>query len=308
MTNPALARCRVVPLPHHQVSIVLDGVERLRWHYGLEYPRPFFYPLIGPSGESLTRMGHPGAPDHEHHLSVWFAHEKVAGVNFWSDLTPARIRQLEWLCYEDDDAEARMAVRLGWFDGHDPQALLEQDVIVAVRPLEQREMAVEFALTCRPIAAQLELGQSNFGFLGVRVAKSISTHFGGGALTDSEGRSGEPAIFAQRARWMDYSGQVGSAASPVDEGITYFDHASNPDHPSSWHVRADGWMIASPCMQNPIVISRAQPWTLRYLLHAHSGPVNAERAKAIADQFDQSPVLQLVSAGQPNLKYQLQRE
>ena len=61
---------------------------------------------LGPaSGESLTRMGHPGAPDHDHHRSIWFAHEKVSGVNFWTDLTTAKIRQKQWLAYEDGDGE-----------------------------------------------------------------------------------------------------------------------------------------------------------------------------------------------------------
>ena len=126
-------RCTLLPLPNHQVSFRVDGAERLRWHHGPQYPRPFFYPLVGPaSGQSLTRMGHPGAPDHDHHRSVWFAHEKVSGVNFWSDRTPARVLQSEWLAYQDGDDEAVMAVRLGWSDGHDPKPLLEQDLFAAV--------------------------------------------------------------------------------------------------------------------------------------------------------------------------------
>ena len=85
-------RCQVVPLPDHQVSIQVDGAERLRWHHGPSYPRPFFYPLLGPSGSPLTRMGHPGAPDHDHHRSIWFAHARVLGIDFWSDRTDARAR------------------------------------------------------------------------------------------------------------------------------------------------------------------------------------------------------------------------
>jgi hypothetical protein len=307
MTRSALTRCRVVPLPDHQVSIQIDEVERLRWHYGPQYPRPFFYPLVGPAGHGLTRMGHPGAPDHDHHRSIWFAHNSVVGVDFWSEQTAARIRQLDWLCYDDDDAEARMAVRLGWFDGHDPQALLEQETIVAVRPLEAGETAVEFALTWRPVAERLELGQTNFGLLGVRVAKSLSVYFGGGSLSNSEGRSGEPAIFEQAARWVDYSGLVGGGASAVAQGITYIDHATNPGHPAHWHVREDGWMIASPCMQGPLVITRDAPLTLRYLLYAHAGACDAARADALARQFDASALLRVVPAPGPHTKYMFQR-
>ena len=46
-------RCTLLPLPDHQVSFRVSGVERLRWHFGPHYPRPFFYPLVGPaSGEA----------------------------------------------------------------------------------------------------------------------------------------------------------------------------------------------------------------------------------------------------------------
>ncbi|MFP6902652.1 MAG: DUF6807 family protein, partial [Verrucomicrobiia bacterium] len=59
--------CQIVPLPDNQASLQIDGVERTRWHFDAKYPRPFFYPFNGPSGETLTRMGHPGAPNHDHH-------------------------------------------------------------------------------------------------------------------------------------------------------------------------------------------------------------------------------------------------
>jgi hypothetical protein len=307
MAHDSLSRCRVVPLPDHQVSIQVDGGERLRWHYGPSYPRPFFYPLVGPTGHSLTRMGHPGAPDHDHHRSIWFAHQDVVGTEFWSEQTAARIRQLEWLCYEDDETEARLAVKLGWFDGHDPQALLEQEVLVALRPLEGQETAVEFSLTFRPTAQRLEFGKTNFGFLGARVAKSLSVHFGGGALTDSEGRSGEPAIFGQAARWVDYSGFVGTRDQAIPEGITYFDHAANTGHPACWHVREDGWMIAAPCMQAPLLTTREAPLTLRYLLHAHRGAIDAARADALAGEFDSRPPLRLVPSPSPHVRHVFER-
>jgi len=280
-------RCQVLPLPDHQVSLQIDGAERLRWHYGPSYPRPFFYPLLGPSGTSLTRMGHPGAPNHDHHRSIWFAHAKVLGIDFWSDQTEARIRQKEWLAYHDGDEEAVMAVRLLWQDGHDPRPLLEQDVIAAIRPAgdendRQRETLLELQSIFRPTSESLEFDKTNFGFLAVRVAKNLSEHFGGGRLTSSEGKVGEAAIFGQSARWMDYSGPMPGGAI---EGITYFDHPENPRYPTRWHVREDGWMGASFCFEEPVTTTRESPLVLRYLLHAHSGAIDAARANAVADQF-----------------------
>ncbi|MCH7687320.1 MAG: PmoA family protein, partial [Planctomycetes bacterium] len=84
-----IPRCQVIPLAEHQVSLQIDGTERLRWHYGRQYPRPFFFPFAGPSGSWLTRMGHPGAPNHDHHRPIWFAHARVLGIDFWSEQTEA---------------------------------------------------------------------------------------------------------------------------------------------------------------------------------------------------------------------------
>lgn len=292
-------RCQIVPLPDHQVSFVIDGRERLRWHFGADYPRPFFFPLNGPSGTSLTRMGHPGAPNHDHHQSVWFAHHKVLGIDFWANNLPPTIRQKEWLAYVDGDDEAVMAVKLGWFDGHDPKELLEQELIVAIRPggapgsEAAAETLVELQSTFRPTGDMLEFGKTNFGFLAVRVAKSLSAHFGGGIISDSEGRVGEPAIFGQRARWMDYSGPV-----PGDktEGITYVDHPTNPGSPTHWHVREDGWMGASACFAEPLITTKAQPLMLRYLLHAHAAKLDPARASQVADQFGHRPPFTVAKA------------
>ncbi len=133
----AIKRCELLPLPGDQVSFRIDGVEKTRWHFGSEYPRPFFYPFAGPSGTSLTRMGHPGAENHDHHRSVWFAHHDVGGVDFWSDNTDGRVKQKFWYCYRDGDEEAIMASVSGWYDGAGKE-LMEQDVVAALIPMERR--------------------------------------------------------------------------------------------------------------------------------------------------------------------------
>ncbi|MEO2015557.1 MAG: DUF6807 family protein, partial [Fuerstiella sp.] len=198
-------RCEVLPLPEHQASFSIDGIEKLRWHFDDQYPRPFFYPFNGPSGVSLTRMGHPGAQNHDHHRSVWFAHHKLNGVDFWSDNTKARVRQKHWYRYRDGRDEAVMASLLGWFD-EDGKEVMEQDVIAALRPMDAGEHALELQITMRPPngVETVTLDKTNFGLLAVRVSKTLSAYFGGGQLSNSEGLVGESDIFGKRARWIDY--------------------------------------------------------------------------------------------------------
>ncbi len=306
MTKP-LPQCRVVPLPGQQVSFRIGAKEHARWHFGPQYPRPFFFPLIAASGASLTRMGHPGAPNHDHHRSIWFAHHDVNGADFWSDTSPARIRQLRWLVYEDGDERATMAVELNWQDGSG-RSLLNQELVAAVSADNEGGCFLELHSRFSAVNEQVRLGQTNFGVLGVRVAKSLSAHFGGGRITSSEGGTDEPTILGQFARWVDYSGPVAGKTGAATEGITYFDHPRNPHYPAHWHVRADGWMGASLCRLNDIVVNGETPLTVRYLLHAHTGSPDPAFADSLAEAFGHSPGYSINQSDQPHQQFELTRQ
>ena len=300
------ALCRVVPLPGDRTAIEYRGKEVLVWHFSKDYPRPFFYPLRSPKGTVLTRMGHPGAPNHDHHRSVWFAHHKVAGVNFWGDEGPNRgaVKQKQWLAYENGDQEAIMAVLLGWFDG-EGQELMEQEVVAAWRPGE-RAYQLELQITFRPTGESLELEKTNFGFLAVRMAKELSGHFGYGELRDSEGRKGEKAIFGKSAKWMDYSGPT-AAVPDGREGVAYFDHPSNPNYPSHWHVREDGWMGAGFCLKSAHALKKDAPLVLRYLLLAHSGKAGEKELQKVAVDFAARPGFTVAKSKRPHRQFEVAR-
>ena len=307
-----IPRYEVVPLTDRAVSLRMDGQEFTRWHGGDSAPRPFFFPFNGPSGVSLTRMGHPGAPNHDHHRSIWFASHDVDGIDFWSDQTDARIRQTQWLVYEDGAAEGVLATRLHWIDP-DGGVRIEQDVVAAIRQRTGGTRELELQLTLRPGPGnqRVVLGQTNFGLLAVRVAKSISGHFGGGRLTDSEGRVGEQAIFGQRARWMDYSGPVivgaGNERRAETEGITVFDHPSNPRYPTRWHVREDGWMGASFCYDGPWTIDKSEPLRLRYLIVAHAGDYSPQASAEWAETFAARASWRIERSTRPHRQFAVER-
>ena len=57
----------------------------------------------------------------------------------------------------------------------------------------------------------------------------------------------------------------------MNEGITLFDHPANPNHPTYFHVRNDGWMGASLTYDAPRTIAPEAPLRLRYGLYIHRG-------------------------------------
>ena len=191
MPDYRVPRVQIVPQPDDHVSFQVDGVEKLRWHASPRDPRPFFFPVIGPAGRSLTRMGHPAAPDHGHHRSLWWGHQSVGGVNFWEERGGSQqIRQEEWVHYQDGADEAGMVVRLGWIDLHKVR-LLQQELIAVYKPLANGEGLLELQTSFTPVLEKLNLARTNFGFLGLRVAASMSARYGGGRLTNSDGVTGE---------------------------------------------------------------------------------------------------------------------
>ncbi len=108
----------------------------------------------------------------------------------------------------------------------------------------------------------MTLGATPFGMVGVRMAKTIGVNDGGGLIRNSEGNvneQGPNGVFRKKARWVDYSGPITDSAA---EGITLFDHPSNPNHPSHFHVRNDGWMGASLTLEKPITITPGEPLRL----------------------------------------------
>jgi hypothetical protein len=120
-----------------------------------------------------------------------------------------------------------------------------------------------------PTAPTITIGKSNFGLVAVRVAKMMGTLDGGGTIRNSEGKMNEKELMPhQRARWCDYSGPV---APGIVNGVTLFDHPSNPNHPTYFHVRGDGWMGSSFSYENDVVLEKAKPLVLRYRFLVHAG-------------------------------------
>jgi hypothetical protein len=273
---PALSACaapkpvpklQAVPLPGAEISFQRDGRELCRFQHGTNFNRPFVFPVNGPSGRSLTRMGHPHDPvGHSHHNSVWLSHADVNGITFWEDKGRGRIVHQRVERLEDGDDEAAVLTRSDWLATN--SVLLRERRAVAVRALPDDDWLLVIDVELEAARPDVTLGKTPFGLLGVRVAKTMGVNDGGGTIRNSEGAVNEKEVFWKRARWVDYSGPI---APGREEGVTLLDHPANPNHPSVFHVRNDGWMGASLTFDAPRVLQPGEPLRLRYGLLAHGG-------------------------------------
>ena len=144
-----------MPQPYDQLSFQRDGREIARYHYGTNLNRPFLFPLVGPAGVPLTRMGHPRDPvGHSHHNSAWIAHHDVNGTSFWSDRGTNQGREpvhqrLE--PFQDDGGDLAMVTAHNvWIDRTGRPLLQERrrmlSVAVAACRIPARARCLEFTL------------------------------------------------------------------------------------------------------------------------------------------------------------------
>jgi len=271
-------RLAVVPMPYQQASFQRDGVEITRYHFGQDLNRPFLFPVIGPSGRSLTRMGHPRDPEsHSHHNSVWISHNDVEGVSFWSDGGKGKIRHKRIVKYEDGGESSSILTENEWVTAEGGR-LLDETRQVTVLLLEDKEWLMVIDIELKAVDKAVTLGKTPFGMIGVRMAKTIGVNDGGGRIRNSEGGVNEKEVFWKQARWVDYCGAI---TGSTIEGVTLFDHPKNPNFPSFFHVRNDGWMGASLTFEGPRTIEADKPLRLRYGLYVHGDmkPIDAIEAQ-----------------------------
>ncbi len=292
---------QVLPLPYDQASFEHLGSELTRYHFGADLRRPFWYPIVGPEGRSLTRMGAPHDPGvsitprvqpldpnnpgnpfgHSHHNSVWIAHKNVGGVDFWRDAGPnagqiVHQTHKQGLQYCDGSTAASMLSLSAWKDPQGRTLMFERRR-ATVTPCDDGSWRMTIDLQFEaPLdgVGEVTFGKTPFGPIGVRMAKIIGVNDGGGRILNSEGQRNEKEAFRKPARWVDYSGPI---TREHTAGITLMDHPQNPGHPTPFHVRNDGWMGICLTLNKAITVTINKPLRLRYGLWIHPDVPDAKK-------------------------------
>ncbi len=290
---------QVLPQPYDQASFEHLGRELTRYHIGPELRRPFWYPIVGPAGRSLTRMNMPSDPGrsvtqavqpadpnkpedprgHSHQNSVWISHKNVGGIDFWRDSGPIAGQIVHQTCreglqYQDGPSAASLLSLNHWNDPQGTTLMVERRrATLAADEDGSWWMIVDLQFEAPP-DGQVTLGKTAFGPIGVRMAKTISVADGGGRILNSAGQRNESEAFRKPARWADYSGPI---TNEHTAGITLMDHPKNPKHPSPFHVRDNGWMGACLTLDAPLTVTPEKPLRLRYGLWIHPGVPDAQK-------------------------------
>ncbi|WP_050030656.1 PmoA family protein [Verrucomicrobium sp. BvORR034] len=284
---------QVTPLPDYQASFTFRGHELTRFRFDPAAKRPFWYPAQTSLAPSVIRMGHPhDAHGHRHHYGIWITHNAVSGVNFWADehgKGNGSIRHQKVLGCWDGDESAMMMTLNHWVNEEDGKVLLIEKRHMEIRPAPDASswLLIVDSEFLAPKGQTTTLEGSGFGLMSARMAKSIGVHDGGGRILNSEGQVNEEQIFRKPARWCDYSGRL---TADGFAGITLMNHPGNPNHPTAYHVRNDGWMCNALSLEKPVAVGDASPLHVRHGLWVHEGVPDQRRCESMWADFVKLPL------------------
>ena len=247
-----------------------------------DVPRPYFYPVIGPTGEPINRHwpmkeGKDEAQDHVHHRSLWYTHGEINGQDFWGEGSGSgKVVHEKFL-------KVASGRKRGVIQSQNKYVARDGKIICTDTRTHRfyntkDGQTMDFEITFHASEGKVVLGDTKEGSMAIRLAPTmrLKGKVGKGHILNSEGQK-DGQTWGKRAAWCDYYGPV------KDEivGVAIFDHPKNPKHPTWWHVRDYGLFTANPFgVHNferkekgvgDITIPAGKSLTFKYRFYFHKG-------------------------------------
>jgi Family of unknown function (DUF6807) len=258
-----------------QIEVIVDGKPFTTYYFSSATSKPYLMPLRTASGVIVTRgfpvvndvsKGDPkGSSFEPHQRPLYFGHGDIDGLDFWGEPVFDKY-------YNDHGHQAY---------GHMVLKAVEQANSGNVRARftlnspnnrvigeETQSFAFDGDANTRTIDCEfvlyatngpLDIGDTKEGTFAIRLAPELSGPHA--HMLNSNGASGEKAIWGKRADWVSYSGTVDG--KPVS--ITVFDSPQSFRHPTTWHARAYGLFAANPFGIREFTgdLNKDGSWTIR---------------------------------------------
>jgi len=217
-------------------------------------PRPYFYPVIGPTGVNITRHwpmkvvdplwreGQNEEHDHSHHRSLWFTHGAINGHDFWTDGSK------KGSVVHDRFLQIASGQDMGIIQSQNRYVTSDGTIVCTDTRTHKfynqpEGQIMDFEITIHASNGDITLGDTKEGSMAIRLAPTMRVEgkVGKGHIINSQGHRDNQA-WGKRAAWCDYYGPLNGQTV----GVAIFDHPQNQRHPTWWHVRPYGLFAANP--------------------------------------------------------------
>lgn len=279
------------------------------YHTAKDQARPYFYPLIGPTGENMTRHwpmkeGVEGeADDHPHHQGMWFGLGKVNGLDFWHEPSDKSKKDkvfgtiqhqgMNGFSTSEGGMKVTFRTKSDWVAHANPSEKVcsdEREFSLSYR--EDGALVFDVAITLVADSGDIEIVDDKEGAWAIRTLPTLRLEgeVAQGEMVSSEGVSGK-GVWGKRAKWIDNHGPDPQGNKV---GIAILDHPGNLRHPTWWHARHYGLFAPNPFGQGHFekgaaedsgnyTVEDGEKLTLRYRIIFHEGD---EKAAKIAEAWE----------------------
>jgi len=260
-----------------KIDVTIDNLFFTSYLFSTDEKYPFFYPVNGPSGASVTSMRNGTYP---HHSSLFFGCDRVNGGNYWQEgLDRGQIVSLREDILENDGPRVVIENECVWKRPGAVSPVKDLRKITITAPSKEL-FQIDFEVTMEMLL-DVTIEKTNHSLFSGRIDPALAVT-NGGTMINAEGEQSEKGTFGKASAWIDCFGKRGDKI----EGMAIMQHPTNNWYPSPWFTRDYGFFSPTPMYwpadDKATVLKKGDTIKLKYRVLVHSG--TNESAK-IAEEF-----------------------
>lgn len=291
--------------PSGDIAILIDGELFTRYVTSDEETNKcYFWPIIGPGGEKMTRAfpmediaGEK--QDHPHHRSVFFGMQSAGGFNTWHEqLSYTKNGVVDQKRMAANGTQQHTKVTKAKASGNSARLVVTCDNVTPNGDVYLREIrtidfhvakngsrVMDIEIVLKGVKDSITVVGKKDSGLSIRVAHSMSVDAGqGGRIVNSKGdRDGDS--WGKRASWVDFNGPVEGNRT----GVAILNHPDSFRYPTPWHARTYGLFTANPFALKEVAgesesgdfnLERGMSVSLKHRLIFHKGDEKSAKIAA----------------------------
>ncbi len=268
-----------------RINVRIDGKLFTGFCFSSKVPKPFLYPVIGPTGDPVTRdfpmkdnpiekepgQGIRSRQDHHHHRSIWVAHGDVRmgdfskpGSNYWNEVAEKGVLEagLPVIRPENNDCQkvkavartagpvfGRITAEIEWVNKAGRRELTEERTYTFFAGDADTRIIDQKSVYRFPDGDVMFADTKEGGMVAIRLAVTMDEIGAvvGGAKVHGQMFNSAGSAGAKEC-WgkpADWCDYVGPVNGKT-VGVAVMDNPKNFRHPTTWHIRDYGLYTANP--------------------------------------------------------------
>lgn len=250
-----------------KIDVYIDDSFFTSYIFSQDEKYPFFYPVNGPSGASITSIRNSNYP---HHSSLFFGADYVNEGNYWQEgIDEGQIISVKTDILESGDDRVVIANECLWVRQGADSPIKDTRRITITSP-DENIYKIMFEISLHALQ-DVTIERNNHSLFSGRMDPDLAV-INGGTMINADGDKGEDGTFGKVSDWITYYGERGNGV----EGMTIMQHPENDWPKAPWFTRDYGFFSPTPIYwpedeEAGTTIRMGETVNLKYGVIVHAG-------------------------------------